>query len=190
MLCDKCKKNEATVHIKEINGGVSKTIHLCHECARRKNEDSPLNVLDGLGVNLAEVLYNIEKFAQSVKSGEGDHSEQEKTAELTCPQCRWTASRIKETGGRLGCPECYHTFHDLISDALNRIQRGTVHLGKRPGTAAPDSPARLGAELKRLQGELNKLISAEEYEAAALCRDRINALREKLASAAPKGEME
>ena len=28
MLCDKCKKNEATVHIKEIHNGVSKTIKL------------------------------------------------------------------------------------------------------------------------------------------------------------------
>lgn len=184
MLCDKCKKNEATVHIKEIHNGVGKTIHLCHECARQKDGDSPLGGLDGLGVNLAEVLFNIEKFAQSVKSGSDAPAGQEE--ELACPQCHWTASMIKTSGGKLGCPRCYQTFKEIVADAVAQVQKGPVHLGKHPGKDTPGSPARIDAELRRLQSELKKLVSGEEYEAAALCRDRINALREQLARSGEK----
>ena len=184
MLCDKCKKNEATVHIKEIHNGVSKTIHLCHECAQQKENGSPLSGLDGLGVNLAEVLFNIEKFAQSVKSGSDAPTGQER--ELTCPNCHWTASMIKTSGGKLGCPECYHTFREIVADAIAQVQKGPVHLGKHPGKNAPGSPARIDAELRRLQTELKKLVSSEEYEAAALCRDRINVLKEQLARSSEK----
>ena len=42
------------------------------------------------------------------------------------------------------------------------------------------SPALKRRELEDLKKELQKLISAEEYEAAAICRDRINMLQQEL----------
>ena len=104
MLCDRCKKNEATVHIKEFHNGACKTFHLCHECARQKNDESA--DLNGLGVNLAEVLFNIEKFAQQVNASSNEPGKSDEPTEITCPVCHWTASMIKNSGGRLGCPEC------------------------------------------------------------------------------------
>ena len=182
MLCDKCKKNEATVHIKEFHDGACRTMHLCNECARRKDSELPLGEQNDLGVNLAEVLFNIEKFAKTVQAAPPGQPEGGKDAELACPKCHWTASMIKDSGGKLGCPECYRTFGKMISDAIARIQRGTIHLGKRPGgNAGADSPARINAELRHLQADLRRMIAGEEYEAAAVCRDRISELREQLA---------
>ena len=34
MLCDNCKKNEATIHIKEVHDGKVVASNLCADCAR------------------------------------------------------------------------------------------------------------------------------------------------------------
>lgn len=176
MLCERCKKNEATVHIKEFHGATCETHHLCSECAKKKDPDISL---ENFGFNLADVLFDVEKFAKTLQ---GNNSREEENVELKCPNCNWDAAKIKKSGGRLGCPECYNTFLDLIKSALNQVQRGSVHLGKRPADAAKNTPTLKKAELKKLQDELQKLVAAEEYEAAALCRDRINALKEQISA--------
>ena len=38
MLCDNCKKNEATIHIKEVHDGKVVASNLCADCAREKEE--------------------------------------------------------------------------------------------------------------------------------------------------------
>ena len=38
MLCDNCKKNEATIHIKEVHDGKITTSNLCGDCAKAKEE--------------------------------------------------------------------------------------------------------------------------------------------------------
>ena len=63
MLCDKCKKNEATVHIKEFHNGKCKDFHLCNECASAGETDQ---TLPGIGFNLAEVLFNVNKIREKV----------------------------------------------------------------------------------------------------------------------------
>ena len=59
MLCDKCKKNEATVHIKEFHNNKCTDLHLCQECA---SQHGPSDLLSGLGFNLADVLMNVDKI--------------------------------------------------------------------------------------------------------------------------------
>ena len=176
MLCDKCKKNEATVHIKEFHDGKCTTHHLCNECARK---EQPAEGVGNIGFNLAEMLFNVDKFAQSL------HAEKEKKHDanqiLPCPKCGWTVDKIRRNDGKTGCPECYKTFNDIIKQAISHFQQGPVHMGKRPGTAEISSPALLQAELETLQKELKVLIAKEEYESAAVCRDRINSLRDSLA---------
>ena len=176
MLCDRCKKNEATVHIKEFHDGKCTTHHLCNECAR---ETQPVEGVGNIGFNLAEMLFNVDKFAQSL------HAEKEKKqidkSLQTCPKCGWTVDKIRKNDGKTGCPECYHTFNDIIKQAISHFQKGPLHVGKRPGAADESSPALLQAELDSLQKELKLLIVKEEYEAAAICRDRINDLKNSLA---------
>jgi protein arginine kinase activator len=172
MLCDKCKKNEATVHIKEFHNNKCTDLHLCQECA---GQHAPADLLSGLGFNLADVLMNVDKIASQMKSANGENKEA-----TMCPVCKWTADKIAKHDGKLGCPECYKTFATLIKNAIAQVQRGAIHLGKRPRGTASSSPAIKQQELENLKKELQRLIASEEYEAAALCRDRINALNEEL----------
>ncbi len=177
MLCDVCKKNEATIHIKEVHNGKVVASNLCGECAREKEAKGEFGTL---GFNLAEVLFNLGKLSASM--GQADSQQEETRGEElpACPVCGWTVGKVRESGGRLGCPECYRTFEPMISEALGRFQRGTIHLGKRPKSAGQGCASTLRFELERRRRELEELIRREEYEEAAVCRDRINQLKKEL----------
>ena len=60
MLCDICKKNPATIHIKGVIGDDQKTLNLCSSCAAEHEKTSGINFG---AFNLAEMLYNLEKLA-------------------------------------------------------------------------------------------------------------------------------
>ena len=183
MLCDNCKHNEATILIKEIHNGSAVSINLCAECARKKEQQGELG---SLGFNLAEVLFDIGKLTKALKPGNPATPEMEvprEVADAVCPHCGWSAAKIRENEGRLGCPECYRTFAPLVEGAVERIQRGMVHMGKRPVADGSGGAVALRMELERLQRGLPELIRREEYEAAAVSRDRIAALRRELEAA-------
>ncbi len=179
MLCERCKKKEATVHIKEFHGSQCETHHLCSDCAK---ENAPKTALDELGFNLADMLFDVEKFAKNIQHDKNKRADSDDDM-VKCPVCSWNTEMIHNNGGKLGCPECYHTFSKILQPAIKQMQKGTIHLGKRPALKKGDSSAALQAELQNLQNELKKLIAGEEYETAAVCRDRISELKEQIAMA-------
>lgn len=189
MLCDICKKNEATIHIQEIHGQEKKSLNLCSGCAAEHEKTSGLNFG---GFNLAEMLYNIGKYGNP--GGAPDQKPAAPEAPV-CPVCGWTPATIRESGGRLGCPHCYDTFAPLIRQAIETVHRGSLHLGKRPAGSGAGSPddnrAAWLAELEKCRKELPELIRSENYEQAAVVRDRINELKQLLeAPVAPAPEAE
>lgn len=175
MLCDICKKNEATIHIKEIHNGKITTSNLCGECAKNKEEKGEFA---SIGFNLAEILFNLGKLQSQFQSK--GNSASDFAESITCPSCGWTLEQFRNNHGRLGCPECYQTFAPMISEALTGFQRGAVHLGKRPPNRGSVSTVALEFELKQQQRQLEEHVRREEYEAAAVCRDRISALKLEL----------
>ena len=182
MLCDNCKRNEATILIKEIRNGKAESINLCAECARLKEQQGELG---SFGFNLAEVLFDLGKLTKAFKPGAKPPEVEvpREVAEAVCPHCGWSAEKLRQNDGQLGCPECYRTFAPLVEGAVARIQRGLVHLGKRPATGGQGGAVAMRLELERLQRELGDLIKREEYEAAAVTRDRIAVLKRELAAA-------
>jgi protein arginine kinase activator len=178
MLCDCCKKNEATIHIQEIINGEKKTLHLCGQCAAKKSQSDP--TFDFGGFNLAEMLYNLsENLNIPGLEAPSQEKEQESAQSLVCPNCGWDIAGLRKTG-RLGCPECYNTFRKIIMEALENMHRGKLHVGKKPGADVSDESPRLMLEVMNLQKELDELVQREEYEKAAEIRDKINDLKKKL----------
>ena len=89
--------------------------------------------------------------------------------------------KLQKSNGKLGCPECYKSFAVIIHDAFSRIQRGKLHLGKKPGDTKPfNSIAAIQLEIARCKKEMAKLVEREEFERAAVCRDRLNDLSMQL----------
>lgn len=184
MLCDICKKNEATIHYKEIVGGQQKSLNVCAECAQKHEKASGMNFG---AFNLAEMLFNLSKI-----SPDGPPETEEKTAVKapSCPRCGRTLKDLHNSGGRLGCAECYASFAQILEDVLEKVQRGKVHVGKRPGCKRRNpsgNAAVTAARLAALRKELEGLIKAENYEKAALMRDAIRELEKSASDNAPKG---
>ncbi len=186
MLCDICKQHEATIHIQEIVNSNKKAMHLCSECAVKKSQNDPS--FDFGGFNLAEMLYNISE-SQGGIPGLSPVSEEESTDDsnikdsvnLKCTECNWTLKALRQTG-RVGCPECYNVFREVIENALENMHRGKLHVGKRPGNKSTDNSSNLMLKLMNLQKELDEIIQREEYEKAAKLRDKINNLKDKMNS--------
>ena len=160
-MCDKCKKNPATVQVTQTVNGHKTQLMLCADCARE----------EGMLVN------PFMPFAQMMAGmmGESVRPQRGSAGGLTCSRCGYDFSRFKETG-LLGCPQCYHDFREYLNPMIRRIQGGLNHLGQRPGKN-PESPE--DSRLGELQRQLAQAIDQEEYEKAAGLRDEIRALKRK-----------
>ncbi|MBU6399753.1 MAG: UvrB/UvrC motif-containing protein [Verrucomicrobia bacterium] len=163
MVCEICKKNEAKVHLSNIEGGEVRKVDLCEACAKAKGVDdaatySLANLLLGLGVATEP--------DEPAATG----------AELRCPSCGFTQADFKKMG-RLGCPECYGAFAEPLRGLLKTMHKGSRHVGKVPHGFRPAQ--NLTDRLKGLQKKLDKAVAAEDFEAAATLRDEMKHLKEE-----------
>jgi protein arginine kinase activator len=176
MLCDRCKANQATVHIRQSINGTVREYDLCDKCAAASNmlNESAMSFdnlfegfLNGMGYGSSGLPYGV------------GHSHSNTTN--VCGTCGSTFEDFVN-GGKLGCPECYDTFRDRMRGVLKNIQGSYKHTGKGSDEArrlkAQTAPKELTEE-EKLKNELELAIKNEEYEKAAELRDKIKALKEK-----------
>ncbi|UCE99036.1 MAG: UvrB/UvrC motif-containing protein [Planctomycetota bacterium] len=161
MYCQICQKNEATIHLTEINDGVRNEMHLCEQCAQEEG----VAVKSHLPIN--ELLANLlatQPSDDELFSG----SEQESI----CPHCGFTLDQFTKKAV-LGCPYDYEVFEKSLLPLIKRAHDGkTSHRGKVPSKASKDTKKQV--ELMSLRRELETAIKSEDYELAAKLRDKIN----------------
>ena len=177
MLCQECRRAEANIHIiKQVNGKQTE-LNLCEQCARKKEE------LDFT----FEPQFSLHKlFTSMLSQGLISAREEKEAAALQCPACKLTFAQFGQIG-RLGCGSCVAAFEERLKPLLRRIHAGSTHTGKIPARARV-KVNRL-RELDKLKEELHQKVQNEEFEEAALLRDRIRAMEKDL-SAESKGEKE
>lgn len=161
MLCDNCKKNEAEVHLTQIEENEMTTVHLCPSCAAEKGLDAP----GSKNLPLTDFLAEMGKVAAA---------EEEATLAGPCSYCHTTVDDFKRTG-RLGCPHCYSIYETQLRAILRRIHGSTQHLGKvyvPPAGEAADRSVRLSGLRRKLQ----QAVETEDFERAAVIRDQIREL--------------
>ncbi|MDP4146241.1 MAG: UvrB/UvrC motif-containing protein [Bacillota bacterium] len=168
MICDICKKNEATVHITKIINGNMCELNICETCAR---EAEGFNMAGGMGL--------VSPFSfQNILSGIVDYINQgtnaTKAPELTCKNCGMTYSQFKEKGF-FGCSECYDNFSSTVTPIISRVQGNAEHVGKIPKRSGKVIAGK--KRILKLKEELQKAIAQEEYEKAAEIRDKIRELQ-------------
>jgi protein arginine kinase activator len=158
MLCEKCKKNTATVHMQQFIGGSKTEIHLCQECSFKM--EMPIsfeNIFQGFLTSLQSMTANRPAKAPS----------------LPCVQCGMTYEQFKSTG-KLGCEACYQAFSKEIEALFKNVHGSTRHEGKFPqrmGVAL-----RVRRETDQLRKQLKEAVEAENYEDAARLRDQLRTL--------------
>ena len=155
MLCQKCQKNDATIHITDVESGEHRETHLCDKCA----ESSGTVVKTPVTIN------------QLLSSLIAAHSGAAELAEMTCPQCGISFLEFRQQG-LLGCPNDYEGFSQTLDDLLVRVHgKDTQHIGKVPSRTGTEQKKQM--ELLQLRRELAEAVEKEEYETAAQLRDRI-----------------
>ena len=163
MLCDICKKNDATVHLTEILNDQMSELHLCEDCARSKS----LAMEQQFG--LSDLLAGMVDFGKPGK-------EAEVVASVKCPGCGMTYADFKKIG-RLGCGTCYNAFSKYLAPLLKRIHGSTQHTGKSPLKVSKDLKKEM--DLQTLRNLLMKAIESEAFEEAAKLRDQIREVEKK-----------
>lgn len=151
------------MHYTQIAGEKMQKIDLCEECAKTKG------VSDATDFSFADLLLGL-GASKEIEAASP-------TEELKCAQCGFTQADFKKAG-RLGCSECYTTFAEPLAALLKSMHKGTRHIGKVP--AALQKSRDFSDKLRTLQKKLDKAVAAENFEEAAVLRDEIRAVKEKM----------
>lgn len=190
MLCDDCKKNEATIHVTNIVNGKKTESHLCQDCANKKEHTDMFKQLHQsfgqfpkfsnfgsfgqLGSSIFDNdFFNNDFFTNAVYPDgllQDSHSQR-------CDQCGMTFDEFNRTG-KFGCDHCYEVFDQEITPLVKRLQGSLAYEGRVPSRGTGVFKTR--HQIKRLRQELNKAIKGEDYEKAITLRDQIKQLEDSL----------
>ncbi|AEJ38476.1 UvrB/UvrC protein [Sulfobacillus acidophilus TPY] len=165
-LCQRCLTKPATVHFQKVVNGEKSDRYLCEDCAR---EEGAFHFMLGPQFTVQHVLGGL--IGQSFP-----HRERGRLDDRRCSACGYTYQEFAETG-RLGCDQCYRTFHGDLMPLIQRIQGRAEHRGKFPRRGARDLAWR--REVEALRERLQDAIQREAFEEAAQIRDQIKQLEER-----------
>jgi len=150
MKCDICGIREAVMFIQEVTPSSTRELHLCAECAAEKRIST-----DGgrLEVPLGKI------FPMRPEN-------------RLCRICGLSLADLRKYR-RAGCPNCYKDFSSEIYAILS---------GSKGGTYTGSLPKRIAGFRSRLEdravleNSLNESVAREDYEKAAVYRDRLREL--------------
>lgn len=182
MLCERCKIREANIQYTEVINGVRTEHNFCAQCAREMDFGQYSAIFDG-EFPLAQLLSGL--LGGEVPAQKKDHLKQ-----IVCPTCGTTYEEFVNNSC-FGCADCYGVFDLLIQDNIRQLQGSDSHKGKRPVyRSAPEPDLEAGeeavsrgrenspeAQIRMWDRKLKEALRMEEYETAAVCRDKIRELK-------------
>ncbi len=167
MMCEVCGLREADHLLVEVVGGEKREKRVCQTCAFRLAvavpEEKPLEM----------VSY------PSSPEGEVREPRPPERMDLVCPRCGRSYLDVKKTF-LFGCAECYFAFVENVPRLIEKFH-GASHL-RYQGTPYTHDPQRraLMEERTRLLTELEQAVAEEQFEKAAILRDRIRRIEKEL----------
>lgn len=168
MLCEKCKKNNANVHITKVINGEKQEINVCNKCASEMG-DIYSNIGDGDFVS----PFTFQNLLSGLMDYMNESPEKTSINTETCKNCGNSYIEFKETG-LAGCSQCYKNLSNTLQPVIKRVQGNAIHTGKIPKRAGKYIICK--NKVCNLKKELKEAIEKEEYERAAEVRDKIKEL--------------
>ena len=157
MKCQNCGKNNANVRYTQVINGDKMELFLCDECAGEMNIGMNFDFgMNDVFNSFFDEFTGIKTFAMPEVS--------------KCKNCGLTYDDFSKTG-MLGCADCYDSFSMRLDNLLNRIHGSNRHLDNKSSKENFNV-----SELDKLKSELKVCIEKEEYEKAAVLRDKIKKL--------------
>lgn len=171
MLCERCKKNEATVHYREIINGKERKYLLCADCAREMEKSGEISFSAPKFFGDGELGALNSVFGSLFAPPRGAHTLSEAKK---CPLCGATFNELVKEG-KVGCAKCYDTFQAELERTISGIHAKETHTGKSPAKLRDKLDVK--QKIRALERELKDAIRDERYERAAELRDELNTLR-------------
>lgn len=158
MNCDKCGA-PSVYHSTLIVNGVSKKTSLCRDCAIKEGvfNNQPTSLFDDMFSSFADML----GFEQ--------------VENVVCPVCKTSLREFKSTG-KLGCPNCYESFKDEISNIIKKIAPFETHKQETIKTKVVKEKPSKEEQIRLLREEMKQAVSEERYEDAAKIKKQITKL--------------
>lgn len=157
MVCDICKKNEATVKLIAIIDGEKTERHLCGECVEKQKR---VMRSEGMQSMLSAIISSAKRPGLA-------------NAGLRCSGCGLSYDEFRKTS-RLGCAQCYTDFRQQLKPLLLRLHGRAQHAGRMPEHVEVEMKEE--CRLEQLRRELEIAVACEEFEQAAVLRDELRAL--------------
>ena len=158
MKCEICGLKDAVIHMRQIQKENVHEMHICEDCALEKGlireEESELPV-----TNLLAGLIDGRDIEESAGK-----------AASACTRCGTKLADFRKTG-KLGCAQCFQAFESDLRSILSQMAARPRHAGKLPAPVA--GQAELQPDREGLRLELRAAVENEDYEKAALLRDRL-----------------
>ncbi len=187
MLCDRCNKEEASIHIRgtDQHGNIH-ALNLCSSCAIRELSDeniAPEAFLEAFRLtsfsshlNLLKALNEIVRKAEGSRAFGEDEGTDEK-----CPQCGLKNQDLRQNL-LLGCPECLKTFAKELSFYLDLTPDFSFFELFNSASAVDDdiSVGKGQASFRLLNARLQAAVQAEKYELAAVLKEELANMQKQL----------
>ncbi len=171
MKCQNCGKNEANVRYTQVINGDKEELFLCERCANKMKLDMNFN----FGFDDIFSSFFVEPaLIKPLDISEG----------LVCDSCGMKYDEFAKNG-MLGCENCYRVFSRKLDNVLKKLHGNNRHIEEldRPQPIVKESKSKKktkNEEIAELKEKLNNCIKSEDYEQAAILRDKIKKLEKSL----------
>ena len=148
MICDKCKQKDAVYHSTLIINGVSESVHLCEDCARREGK------IGGNTTDIFDEFFNSfdDAFSKDIFDG------------FFCPSCSSSFTDFKNNG-YIGCKDCFDVFKHDIDDLFNfftpKFKKGLPKFKDEKIEFNTPKKTKEELEIEKLQAKLATAIKEE-----------------------------
>ncbi len=166
MLCNDIKKRPACVNVTQIINNNKIEKNLCEECVKNIGE---------ISISL-DTQFQVNDFLKGMFS-HGLFPKHQMTDEITCDECGMAYSDFNHHG-KVGCSNCYTVFAEQLEPLLKRIHGASSHTGKLPKRSG--GRMQVKQQIHSMRQELEQYVIHEEYEQAAIIRDKIRVLEKEL----------
>lgn len=185
MLCNKCNKEEALIHIRGVDAqGNVHTISICASCAIKALMSEELNASEIAGLMKSGAMPKPDvmmKIIDSLMRQTGLESERLEDVDGACTNCGLQRVELRREL-LLGCPECLDCFDSDIRSHLGLKDDFVYNETEVPESeqeSAGDDAKSGQVAFHALNTRLQAAVQAEEYELAATLKDELESrLRE------------
>jgi len=151
------------MHIRQIMDGKNDiSLNLCESCAVKNG----FQIGQENSIHIPALLEKLKNYKKGLS---------QEDMNVLCHNCNTTLGEVKRHG-TVGCSQCYDYFDEYLSTYFKNPGENRQKSGRARG---PVREVISQAEYKKaLEKKLEQAVSIEDYESAAVLRDKIKALVE------------